>query len=611
MLNPADRSLLLECLRPPSGYQIDHAIGTSYSLDLLALLAAPLAFTFFDWEEDDGAVTAAPLAVLEAIRRHAQRITLFCQAGEIKLPPATQRLTAYLEGSVVEVSAPNGGVFHPKLWLLRFIRPDAPTLFRCAVLSRNLTMDRSWDTVVVLDGEVADRKVAIAANHPLGEFIEALPRLALKPINAERASTVSSIAQEVRKVRWTLPDGVDECRFWPIGIDGRQRWPFDSDIRRPLLVMSPFLSDGLLTRLTERSASATLISRPDSLSKLHPETLGRFQAVYAFTSEADEGTDIEVPPDDATLSGLHAKMYVIDDGWRARVFLGSANATNAAFAGNVEFVVELAGAKKDFGITALLSTPEGRQTGLISLLQAWTPTTRVDTAEEAIREALEDKLEHAKRAIARIPLTALAEDDRQGGFSLTVMSDALLPVPPDVAVGCWPITLRSDRSIAVGAEAALRARFDGLALEALTGFVAFSIRASEKGITVVRHFAVSARTEGMPSDRLERLLASMLSSPEHLLRLLWLLLEAQGGLSSILPSDSQVPSATPWAIRPDEQYPIFERVLRALTVNRESLKDIGRLIRDLSRTPEGVALLPPGLTTLWDAVRAAAPDLQL
>ena len=47
-----------------------------------------------------------PLALLEALRRHAENITLFCQAGSIAVPKPEQALLAYLEGSVVEVQSP-------------------------------------------------------------------------------------------------------------------------------------------------------------------------------------------------------------------------------------------------------------------------------------------------------------------------------------------------------------------------------------------------------------------------------------------------------------------------------------------------------------------------
>ena len=132
MLQPSSRRLLLDGLRPSGGYRLDRAVGTSYTLDLLALLTAPLAFTFFDWEDEKGRPMADPLALLAAVRRHAQRIHLFCQAGRVKVPAPGQTLLVYLEDSVFEVEAPHkGGVFHPKVWLLRYVATDDGELPWC------------------------------------------------------------------------------------------------------------------------------------------------------------------------------------------------------------------------------------------------------------------------------------------------------------------------------------------------------------------------------------------------------------------------------------------------------------------------------------------------
>jgi hypothetical protein len=40
----------MELLRPPLDCQLDFAVGTTYSLDLLSALMLPLSFAFFDWE---------------------------------------------------------------------------------------------------------------------------------------------------------------------------------------------------------------------------------------------------------------------------------------------------------------------------------------------------------------------------------------------------------------------------------------------------------------------------------------------------------------------------------------------------------------------------------
>ena len=217
MLRPDERTHLLELLRPPSGCQLDCAVGTTFSLDLISALMLPLSFAFFDWEEMDGKLVADPLALLEALRRYGNRFTVFCQSGQIRLPQNYQPLVTFLEPCIYDVVPPDPeGVFHPKVWALRFLAQDGAVRYRVLCLSRNLTFDRCWDTVVALDGELLDRSNAIAANHPLADFVAALPRLALRPLARERRQGVAKIADELRRVRFTWPEGFDEnkCRFW-------------------------------------------------------------------------------------------------------------------------------------------------------------------------------------------------------------------------------------------------------------------------------------------------------------------------------------------------------------------------------------------------------------
>jgi hypothetical protein len=115
MLEPQERRQLLDCLRPPEDYSLDAAVGTTYSLDLLALLTAPVAFTFFDWENEAGQPTANPHALLAAIRRNADRMALFCQAGGIHIPSGDKRLYNYLEDSVFQAMPQDPrGPFIPK-----------------------------------------------------------------------------------------------------------------------------------------------------------------------------------------------------------------------------------------------------------------------------------------------------------------------------------------------------------------------------------------------------------------------------------------------------------------------------------------------------------------
>lgn len=155
-LTPETRVLLTDALRPPAGYRVDVAVGTTYSLNLTAMLLAPLSFALFDQgnAHDIGAVD--PIRLLEAVRRHADHTTVFCQAGGIHVPGNYRSILTFVEDSVLEVLPPHqGAIFHPKVWAIRFESSEGKRLHRVVILSRNLTLDRSWDTALVLDEDEA------------------------------------------------------------------------------------------------------------------------------------------------------------------------------------------------------------------------------------------------------------------------------------------------------------------------------------------------------------------------------------------------------------------------------------------------------------------------
>jgi hypothetical protein len=553
-------------------------------------------------------VTADPLTLLQAVRSHAGRITLFCQAGEIKLPPADQRLTAYLEQSVAEVRAPKGGVFHPKVWLIRYVADGQPTRLRLVCASRNLTFDRCWDSILVLDGELIDRKNAFAGNHPLGDFIQALPGMAVRALPEATIAAIRVLGDEARKVQWDLPDGVTEMSFFPLGLETRTARPFGADVgRRPLLVLSPFVRNAQLQALAEGSPKAVLISRPDELAGLSTETLALFKSVYAFNPNVEDMTDTEEHEAEPGLSGLHAKIYVIDDGWNARLLLGSANATNAAFSRNVEFLIELVGSKKDFGIDALLAPPENGQVSFVSLLQPWAAAGKPPDAADVEREKLEQQLDELKHELAASRFRAEITSGSAGTYTLNISSAGSIPNLGGARLQCWPVTLRPDRAITIEGGVPLATSFDGLSLDALTGFLAFELILSSTSTTVARRFVCSMGASGMPSDRFERLLAAVLADKDNLMRLIWLLLEAQGLHPGQGAEGVAVRSAMPWKLAPLSGYPLLERILSSMVSDPERIGEIGRLIDELTRTPEGTQVVPQSLLQLWNAVKTLRP----
>ena len=73
MFEPTNRFMLVDALRPPPGHTLSTAVGTSFTLDLDALLLATLSFAVADrLDTEDG--RPDPIAMLESVRRHADNI---------------------------------------------------------------------------------------------------------------------------------------------------------------------------------------------------------------------------------------------------------------------------------------------------------------------------------------------------------------------------------------------------------------------------------------------------------------------------------------------------------------------------------------------------------
>jgi hypothetical protein len=613
-----ERRHLLEALRPPAGYELERAIGTTYSLDLMTLLTVPLAFALFDWEDDEGKPTADPLAILEAIRRYADGVHVFCNAGGISIPKGNRILLNNLEEIVHEVTAPRSkGIFHPKVWVLRFLSSDstAPVMYRVLCLSRNLTFDRSWDTLLSLEGELADRKNAYAANHPLADFVASLPGMMLRPGSPSLKQHVTLMADELRKVDFALPEGFSDLRFHAIGIEGEARWKLDGRMDR-LLVVSPFLDPTLLPELPAADDGDMLVSRVDSLNALSKEDLQCFHKVYCLDPDAnvDDAEDAEVEDGlgDAPLQGLHAKLFVADAGWNARIWTGSANATMAAFRRNVEFMVELTGKKSFCGVDAIMAQVKG-ETRFSDLLREYEAPDEQPPIDKAKQES-EDKAMEARVAIATARLTGTATPSTVAErFCLRLTSRRSPGLPEGVAVKVWPVTLSENTGIVPDMQAGLSATFDAISFEALTTFFAFEVRAKVGKYTTVKQFAVNVPVDGMPADRRERLLKVLLRNRGEVLRFLLFLLADEdsdalcklAGLRKRLGSEDGNDGA--W-IHPELS--LLEPLLRTLHRHPERLDRVAKLVDDLRKSPDGLNLLPPGFTEAWEPIWKVRQELQ-
>ena len=267
MLGPDVRHLLTDALKPPAGTALDVAVATTYSLDLNSLLLAPLMLAAHDAANVDGTHTPDPIALLESVKRYADRTTVFCQAGAIHVPSSYQRLVAFAEGMAVEVTAPAPGrLFHPKIWILRFTDESGTFRHRFLCLSRNLTTDRSWDTVLRLD-EMTTPSGASPDAAPLADFLKDLPRLTTRPLAKARRDDVASLARSVRKAQFALPSGFGAAEFWPLGTASGRGWPFPDKASR-FAAITPFLDAGFLTSMPASRQTGRIVSRPETFGRV-------------------------------------------------------------------------------------------------------------------------------------------------------------------------------------------------------------------------------------------------------------------------------------------------------------------------------------------------------
>lgn len=610
MLDSAERTLLFDALRPPDGYRLDRAIGTTYSLDLVALLAAPLGFTIAEWRGNPRSEwsNTDSLAVLKTLRAYASRMLLFCDAARTTVPQRQTPLFTLVEQCVIPVRAPEPGrAFHPKVWVLRLApeqKSENPVLYRVLVSTRNLTFDRCLDAIAVLQGPLVDRQRGFSVNRELSVFLDALPGLATRPVPPSSKAAVRSMAEEVRRVRFEPQPPFDDYMFHCLGIEGGTKdFNLFSQAKRRLVV-SPFVRSTTLEELCSDGAEHTLISRTDELDRVPKETLAQFERIFVPRAEMLEVEQEEdgLTGDSLRVSDLHAKLYVEDLGsYRSCVLVGSANATAAAFSGNVEFMVNLEGPTKDIGVMKLL---EGGRNGS-DFADLWEPyERRVDIVIDEGLEALEEQLDRARSMLAacrwQVRVEETAEKNR---FACMLRAAQGLDATLLDGMRCrvWPVLVRESSSVELSLEGL--ATVAPLSFEALTAFWAFELTFPDRTTPACR-FTVHAELIGEPDSRVERVTEYLISDQAALIQFLKLLLVldddadvigAETGISVDLSGGNGKPAD-------GESTALLEPLLRTLERRPERLDDIERVLADLRATEEGKAKLSPEVEAVWAAV---------
>lgn len=601
MLEPENRHLLTDALRPPDGYAVERALATTYTLDLTSVLLAPLAMAAYDRHrggEVHGGST--PLALLESIRRHAEHTTVLCQAAGIHVPRTYPKLAAFAEGCVAEVAPPAGGTFHPKIWVLRFVNGDGRRRHRFACLSRNLTGDRSWDTMLICDEDGDDEHTLDAG--PISTFVEESLDRTVRPLAVKRREQLEDLCTSLRAVRLALPAPFTEGRVVTLGTPSSGTWPLP-DTADTWAVISPFLDVTSVGLLPKSRGKRILISRPDTFERLGSRTLAdlELRVLQPLADAANLAEDTEAASATDLSRGLHAKVFAWQADGQAHVLTGSANCTSAAFGGNIELSVLLSGPVSACGVRALVGDDTS---GFLRITQRYAPEEAEPRPDPVYRVERMIELWHAELA-ASMPRLIVTGGESEFDLRLEVT----LPAAPDGLsertvvrpVGVRSIPLRPTRG---------RPMWRGLSLAGLTPYLAVRTTVEVEGTTVTKECVLLCEVVGAPEDRLASLLRELLAKQEDILRYLALLLgdpsvddlldrllqdtteeEEKGGRAASVSFDDLV---------------LLEPLVRAAARGDDALIRAHQLLEDL-RDPDGkLPQLSSEFLELWRVVWEAS-----
>lgn len=338
--------LLYGDLLASPGYDVEFAVGTTYSLDLKALLIVPYSLGAFG--ELSNGIKSTPIFLLESIRRSSDKFVLFCHRGGIHVPKELQSFYSLLEDSIFEVINKNSPLsnFHPKMWLLKEVNHENKNdqQLKVMVMSKNIDFDNNIDVAVSLTGKIDATGAATNDRHAsLSKFVLALADYA----KGEKKRKTISLANDLMHVS---SFEVDESRF---EVNGYEFMPFffgnnlneritfpESFQGQSVMIISPFIDEATIKDLNGRigkNGRNVMVTRYGYVSPNIFQYYDRENgAVYVVN---DQMINNEYVPID-----LHAKTYFVswpkkDNGYF--LFIGSANATFSAFHKNTELLVRL------------------------------------------------------------------------------------------------------------------------------------------------------------------------------------------------------------------------------------------------------------------------------
>ena len=603
MLNPGeDRLDYGNILIPPDSYILDFAVGTTYSLDLDALVGVCIALGLS--VESDSNIMKDPVCLLEALRRTGDKLALFCEAGQIYLPRKLSVVYTLLEKMVFQVvTKAMKGIkypsFHPKFWLLRYTNKEE-VLYRIVVLSRNLTFDRSWDICFYMDGKLGEET---DKNIPVADFLKYL----LKQLPKSEIAKAKQIRQLIKELDYVnFETGMKEFydfEFIPSGVpcsEGGIYSMLDTSLIKgendrfeksfhELLVISPFLSKDIIRQFNERSrwienTEYMLITREMSLEKLRPEDCDNFR-IYVLKDEIVDGeAAISDGESDYYKQDIHAKVYMLRKNSNTELYLGSLNASHNAVYGNIEFMLLLKSKNRHTNMEKLKADIfNGDEDG------ANNPFKEVELSEHKKLKEVDEagELNFLIKQINRYKFYALVTENRDY-YDVNISVEDY--EKPDADIKLSPIFAQTGE-----VEFAKNMLFEKLSINSLSEFYVLFI-CDNAGNKVKR--LIKIETEGIPDEREGKVISSIIG--ENFYRYVEFLFGDDYITSALRANSGNCQGSLGKSYAFMENMPLlYEKMLKKAATEPESFTEIEKLIRLLPKD----SVVPETFKKLYNTFR--------
>ncbi len=570
-----------EQLNPPDGYELEQAIGTTYSLDLEVLMLLPVAL--FYSQKLDGSPDELRYDMLDAITKAAEKITIYYQKGQLKVPQKYHFLMAYLEKGIEAVMMPNYlSSFHPKVWVVRYVCKGQPAIYRLLVTSRNLTFSRDWDVAFSTDGLVTNEEQPMVK--PLFHFLNFLSSTGEKKIEA-------TFLKDLMKVKFELPDRFESLSFMPIGIKNHENGKNytnslteNNSTYDEMLIISPFVDKKTLDKLKQSvSRQPFLLSRKEELDTLSVETLKQFNC-WNFSRFIQNAENCQELSEENVLpleQNLHAKLYITMKDKIPYWYLGSANCSDPAQGRNIEFMVKLKGTSTA-GLRARdvinVLTGKDQSEGLM-LFMPYDFNSRIGTAEQ---KKIDLDIRKIKYDLAMLPLSGKVELIEEGvAYNLIIDIDARNFILEDsYIVQFKPLPEKQKKAVVLKTESTnIVTDYTGYSEALLSIFLIFEIWKDNEKIS---QFLMPMDIE-LPVNRLNRIFSLIINNKDNFLKYLNFLLtgEEAGIVENIDTTDEGYLNGSIEGSGAIIGTQVFEKLLIAASRYPDKLKSIDELIRRL------------------------------